>query len=36
MRTLVWTPAFVRALERRMRRQPYLCGEVERVLDQLA
>lgn len=28
MRTLVWTGAFVRALKRRVRRQPYLRDEV--------
>ena len=36
MRTLVWSPAFVRALKRKIRRQPTLRDRVEETLQQLA
>lgn len=35
MRTLVWSPAFVRAFKRAVRRQPDLRARVERTLKQL-
>jgi addiction module RelE/StbE family toxin len=36
MRPLVWSSSFVRALKRRIRRQPGLRDEVEQTLRQLA
>jgi len=36
MRALVWSSSFVRALKRRIRRQPSLRDKVERTLRQLA
>lgn len=36
MRTLVWSSAFVRALKRKIRRQPALRDRVEQTLQQLA
>jgi mRNA interferase YafQ len=35
VRTLVWSPAFVRAFKRAVRRQPELRARVERTLQQL-
>ena len=35
MRTLVWSPAFVRAFKRAVRRQPDLRARVKRTLQQL-
>jgi addiction module RelE/StbE family toxin len=35
VRTLVWSPAFVRAFKRAVRRQPDLRARVERTLKQL-
>ena len=36
MRTLVWSPVFVRAFKRAVRRQPDLQARVKRTLNQLA
>ena len=36
MRTLVWSPVFVRAFKRAVRRQPDLQARVKRTLKQLA
>jgi len=35
MRTLVWSPSFVRALKRKVKRQPDLRNQVEQTLRQL-
>ena len=36
MRTLVWSPAFVRAFKRLAGNQPELMSKVERALERLA
>lgn len=36
MRNLIWSPTFVRAFKRFIKKNPELCPQIEQVLQQIA